>query len=341
MTGEKILDISWKTILKIGLAILSIYIIYSVKDILVWLIFAVIISLLFNPAIDFLQRRRIPRVLATLAVYFVIFGFFSVLIISIIPIFSAEIKQFANSFSDYYQKVSPFLQQLGIPVFNNAQAAIQSLQGTLDSMSESVFDVLVTVFGGIFSTLFVITTAIFLSLEEKAVEKTLVLIFPKKYEAQVLNIWERSQRKVSGWFGARIIGCLFVGIVSYVIFLMFNVRYPGIMALFAGVLSFVPYVGPVIAGILISLLVFPVDILKGIFVLAAFIIIQEIEGKIISPILMKRFMNLSPVLVLISLVVGARLWGFLGALLVVPLAGIVFDFTKEFLQKRRERESSA
>jgi len=69
MDEEKILDISWGTILKIAITFLGFYILYLIKDILIWTMFALIISVLFEPAISFLQKRKIPRVLATIFIY--------------------------------------------------------------------------------------------------------------------------------------------------------------------------------------------------------------------------------------------------------------------------------
>jgi len=203
-------------------------------------------------------------------------------------------------------------------------------------MADNIFSVLFSIFGGVFSALFVIVTAIFLSLEEKGVERTLMLLFPKKYEVQVLNVWARCQKKVAGWFGARLLACLFIGLASYITFLLFNVEYPFTLALFAGVFNFIPYVGPLLTGIVIFLIVFPTEMFKAVFVLIAFGLIQQIEGSILSPILMKKFVGLPPALVLVSLVVGANLWGLLGAILAIPLFGILFEFFKEFLEKRRD-----
>jgi predicted PurR-regulated permease PerM len=204
-------------------------------------------------------------------------------------------------------------------------------------MSGSIFSVLFAIFGGVFSTLFVVTAAIFISLEEKSVEKALVLIFPQKYESYVLVLWARCQKKVAGWFGARLIGCLFVGVVSAIVFLLFNVKYPFTLGFFAAVFNFIPYVGPFLTGLLLFLLVFPVGMMKAIFVLVAFVLIQQVENHILSPLLMKRFVDLPPVLVLVSMVVGAKIWGFLGAILIIPIAGILFEFLREFLQKRKEK----
>ena len=339
MNNEKILDISWQTLLKIGLAILAFYLLYAIRDILLWVVFALVISVLFNPAINFLHRRRIPRVLSVICVYLIVFGLMSLFTYLVVPLFAREIQQFLRAFPDYFERLSPILQQLGVQTFENVEGLIESFGGTLEAMAANIFNALFAFFGGVFSTLFIVTTAFFLSLEGKIMEKVLIMLFPKKYEAAALHIWERSQKKVIGWFGARLLASLFVGVASYITFFVFDIRYPFTLALLAAVFNFIPYIGPLVMGVLLFVLVFPIDILKALFVLIAFTLIQQIDGSILSPILMKRITGLPPVLVLIALVVGAKLWGVLGALLVVPLAGIIFEFLKEFLYKRKEREA--
>lgn len=340
MSGEKILDISWGTIVKIGLAIVFFYLIYAVRDVLIWFVFALVISVLFNPAIDFLQKRKIPRVAGAAFVYVAVFGVLGLVIYLMVPIFTSEIVDFSLSFSDYFERVSPLLEKLGFKPFDSIDDFFGSFGKTLEAMAANVFNALFAVFGGVFSGLFVIATAFFLSLEERVAERALTFLFPKKYESTVLYIWQRCQKKVAGWFGARLIACLFVGIASYIVFLLFGVKYPFTLALFAGVFNFVPYIGPLVTGIFLVLLVAPLNhnILKTIFVLITFVIIQQIEGSILSPLLLKKIVGLPPALVIVSLVVGGKLWGILGAALIVPLAGILFEFLKEFLEKRKMRE---
>ena len=338
MNNEKILDISWRTIAKISIAVAVFYILYSVRNILIWFIFALTISVLFNPAINFLQKRRIPRGLAVISIYVGVFSFLSILLFLVIPIFVAEIQSFLNFFPEYFEKIAPPLQGLGFQAFANLESFLIALGKTLEGMADNIFAALFSIFGGVFTTLFVIVTAIFLSLEEKGAERTLVLLFPKKYEAQIMGIWARCQKKVSGWFGARLLACLFVGLASYLAFLLFNVKYPFTLALFSGVFNFIPYVGPLLTAVILFLIVFPVEMFKAIFVLISFGLIQQIENSVLSPILMKKFVGLPPALVLLSLVVGASLWGVLGAVLSIPLFGILFEFFKEFLQRRRDKK---
>ena len=336
MDGEKILDFSWGTIFKIGIAFFGFYVLYLIRNILVWFVFALIISLLFNPVIDFLQRKRIPRVVATLFIFIFVFGTIGLLIYLVAPIFISEIQQFTRLFPQYFEKFSPPLKELGLEAFENFEIFTENFQEWLKGASASIFAALSSLFGGIFSTITIFMLAIFLSLEEKGMERTIKIISTEKKEQYVLNLWKTCQTKVSGWFGARILACLFVGVMSYIALWLLKINYPFVLALFAGVTNIVPVIGPIIAGLIIALIASLDSWLKAALVLIIFIIIQQIEGNILTPILTRRFIGLPPVLVLISLLVGGKLWGVLGAILAIPLAGIAFEFTRDFLKKRKK-----
>ena len=339
MDGEKILDISWGTIFKISLTILIFYFVYLTRDILILFIFALIISVLFNPAIDFLTKKRIPRGLAILIVYLFVFGFLGILIYSIAPIFIYEIQQFTQLFPQYFEKVAPALKGLGLSVFENFESFTKATEGWLFRASSSIFNALGAIFGSIFSTITIFSIAIFLSLEEKGIEKTLSLLFPKKYEAQVLNIWDRCRNRVAGWFGTRILSCLFVGLVTFIACKILVIKYALSFGLMAGITNIVPVIGPIVAAAVIVMFTLLDSWGKALFILIIFILIQQIEGNIITPLLSKKFIGLPPALVLIALMIGGKFWGIMGAILAIPLFGILFEFTKEFLKKKRDEKA--
>lgn len=336
MNNEKILDISWGTILKIGIGILLFSFIYLLRDILIWFIFALIISVLFNPAIDFFQKRRIPRLPSVILVYITLFGTLGLAIYQIAPVFILEIQQFLEFFPQYFENIAPPLKTLGIEAFQSLESFNVALVKILENVSTNIFGALSTIFGGIFSTIFIFSIAIFLSLEEKGVERVIGVLTPKKYEAYILNLWKRCQEKVSGWFVARILCCLFVGLATYLALRLFDIKYATSLALFAGVTNIVVILGPIFAGVIIFILVALQSWLKAIFILITFFIIQQIDANILTPILTKKFVGLPPVLVLISVIIGAKLGGILGAILAIPLAGILFEFSRDFLKKRKE-----
>ena len=183
--------------------------------------------------------------------------------------------------------------------------------------------------------------AFFISLEDRGVEKFLALLTPQKYEDFTVRLFERAQYKVSRWFGARILSCILVGVASFITFYVLDVKYAFILALISGVLNFVPYIGPTIT-LLLSVLFVGVSSswLVAAYVFIIILVIQEIENKALTPLLMKKFMDLPPVLVLISLLVGGSIFGFLGTIFAVPIFGIIFEFVKEFLENKKQESLS-
>ena len=300
MSEDRVLDISWGTIFKAAVTLLAFYIIYLIKDILIWVIFALIISILFDPVVDFLQRRRMPRTIAVIFVYVAIFGI------------------------------------LGLFIYWTAPVFTLALQEWLVRVSVSIFGAIISIFGGIISTLTIFSIAIFLSIEERGVERAIALLVPRKQEDYFLNLWQRCQFKTAAWFGTRILSSLFVGLVSYLALRLLNINYAFVLSLFAGVLEIVPVLGPLFAGIIITMLAALDSWFKAFLILIIFILIQQIEGNVLTPVLTQRLIGLPAVLVLISLLIGGKLLGVLGAILAIPLGGIIYEFLKDFLEKRKE-----
>ena len=339
MENKQTLDVSWETIIKIFTAGFVFYILFLARDIVVWFFFALVISLLVEPAINFLRKIKVPKVLAVILIYASIFGLFGLIIYLVAPIFIFEIEQLSQNIPDYFKKLNPIFQILGIDVANNFEDFTVPLVSLLQESSKSIIKSLFVFFGGIASTILIFAFAFYISLEDRGLEKFLSLLLPKKYEHYIISLFEKAQYKVSGWFGARVLTCLFVGATSFIVFFLLGIKYAFILALISGVLNFIPYIGPLITGILAVLFVGVSNSwLVALYVVIALYSIQAIENNIVSPLLMKKFLDLPPVLVLISLLVGGTIFGILGMIFVVPVFGIVYEFLKEFLEKKREKE---
>ncbi len=339
MENQQTLTISWSAIIKIFIAIFVFYILFLARGILVWFFFALVISLLLQPAINTLRWLKVPKIFAVILVYSSIFGVLGLLLYLTAPIFIYEMKQLSLHIPEYFEKLSPFLKELGIALGQNFDDFTATLIANLQQSSESIIKAVSVFFGGIASTAFIFTFAFFISLEEKGPERMIALLAPKKYEGYIVTIFERAQTKVSGWFGARLVACLLVGIASFVVFFLFGVKYAFILALLSGVLNFIPYVGPTITLVLSILFVGVSNSwLLAIYIFVALLVIQEIENKFLTPVLMKKFMDLPPALVLMALLVGHTVFGFLGMVFIVPVFGIAYEFLKEFLERRRLEE---
>jgi len=337
MEKEQVLDISWETIIKIFIAIFILYIIYLSREIALLFFFGLAISVLLEPAINFFRKIHIPKVIAIFIVYMSIFGVLGILVFLTAPIFVFELKQLSQSLPGYFEQLNPVLKQIGFDVSQSFNDFTDILTGSLIQSSKSVIKAIVIFFGGVSSAVLILTISFFLSLEEKGAEKFLILVTPKKYEETVTSLFERAQSRVAGWFGARILSCLFVGAASFIVFYIFGVKYAFLLALISGILNFVPYIGPLITSVLlvVFILVSTNSWVTLLYAFIAIILIQEIDNKLLTPLLMKKMIDLPPVLVLISLLVGAKMFGFLGTIFATPVFGIIYEFVKEILEKRR------
>ncbi|MBM3206143.1 MAG: AI-2E family transporter [Candidatus Staskawiczbacteria bacterium] len=336
MENRQTLDISWQTILKVFMTGFVLYLLFLARDILVWFFFALIISILLEPAVAFLVRLKVPKVIAVIAVYSAIFGAVGLMVYITAPVFVFELKQFSNNIPTYFQKANPVLNSLGLEVTRNFEEFTKNLITQLEESSGSIIRAITVFFGGVVSTSIIFVFAFYISLANKSTERFLTLLSPKKYEQTILNIFERSQIKVAGWFGARVLACLFVGIMSFIVFILFGVKYSFILALISGALTFIPFIGPLVTAILVLLFVgVSGSWFVAVYIVIALTIIQSIENNFVTPILMKKFLDLPPVLVLIAILIGGKIFGILGVIFVVPVFGIIYEFTKEFLEKRK------
>jgi predicted PurR-regulated permease PerM len=337
---QKILEVSWVTILRVITALAILYFLFLVKDLLVWFLFALIISVLFNPAINFFQRKHIPRTIAVIIVYLGIFLFLGVFLWRLAPILLFELKEFSLRLPQYFEEASPYLKGLKIAAFENFQNFSQTLENLLFRSSANIFTALGAFFGGVFGAVTIFAIAFFLSLEEKGVERSIFLIAPENYKKKALEVWQNTQKKITWWFGIRVLGVIFVGVSTAIICYVLNVRYAVFFGILAGISDFIVTFGPLITGAIIAIIIALSSIPKALLFVLLFTIIQQIEGHVLLPVLTKRFLRLPPALVLMAILIGAKLWGILGAILAIPLMGMLFEFIKGILVKKDHQQKA-
>ncbi len=336
MDNEQKLNVSWDFILKAIILVVLLYFLYTIQELIIWFIFALIISILFNFAIDFLEKLRIPRVVATLFVYISLLGLVAAFLYFTVPSFITQLKDFASNIPYYFKSISPVLEKLGITAFEKASSGISFLEENIGKAGQGIFNALVVVFGGLKAAVFIIFLSFFLSLESKFLERFLAKFSPKRYKARLFNFLPKAKKKISGWFVSRVAGMVFVGLLSFLLFQVAGLKYALILSLIFAVSDFIPILGPIVSTVLIFIIIAIDSFPQAIFILIGLFIIQQLEGNFLFPIIFNKIIGIPPYLVLISLVVGAELWGIFGAILAVPLAGIIFEFVKD-LQKFKQR----
>jgi predicted PurR-regulated permease PerM len=332
------IDITWRAIFKVIAAIILFWVIYLLREVIVWAVLALIISALFNPLVEAIEKRKIKRIPAVIIVYLSFILIIGLILFIVIPPLVIETQYFSSSFSQYFNKIPSFLSQIGLDSFEGIYSLNSNLNQSLVKLSSNVFGIFSSLFGSIFAGLTVFVLAIFMSIEEKEIIKGIKLVSPKGFEEQVLARWERSQHHVVAWFGSRVLACLCVAIMTFLLCVFLKIKFALALAILAGVLNIVPMVGPIVSGVIVAAFALFDSVPKFIIAAIFLIIIQQIESNILMPIFAKKLSGLPSVLVLISILIGGVMGGIIGAILAIPLAGIIFEGLRDYFIHRKSKD---
>lgn len=325
------IDISWKAILKVALAIVIFYSIYLLSRIIGWIVLGLVISILINPLIDGL---KINRTLSSVIVYASLLLICGLCFYLIIPPLVAEMQSFGDVFVEYSKNLPNILSSLGLDSIKSFSSLGAGFNESLIKISSNIFNIFTAFFGSIFAGITVLTLAMFFSIEKLDIIKGIKYIAPKKVEDVIISKWARVQNHVVYWFGSRVISCIFIGITTFLLCLFLNIKFALLWGILAGVLNIIPMLGPVISGAALIAFVLFDSLPIAIIVTIALVIFQQIESNILMPILSKKMNGLPTSLVLISILIGSVLWGLIGAILAIPVAGIIFEGIKDYFKDK-------
>jgi len=334
--NEQAIDFSWRAIFKVALAVAIVYLLYLIRDVFVLIIFSLVLSLLFNPAIDFLQKLKFSRLGATFLVYFFIIVLLGLIIYWVLPSFINEIQELSRPFPVYFGKVAPFLSGLGFDIFQSIDTFVAAIQKWLVGALSNIASSLASLLGSLISAISVFTLAFFFSLEKQTVDKFIRLVTPKKHEEYILQLLNKSQVKISGWVAIRAAGMFMIGFLTFLSCRLCGINYPVLLGFIAGVLDIIPFVGPIAAGFLLALLALIDSWQKALLIVIIYTIIQQLESNIIIPLLTRKFMDLPAIVVLVSIFIGERLWGLAGVILAIPLFGVLYDIANSYLEQHKD-----
>ncbi len=334
-SSRKIIEISPKTIFwVIGIGILAV-LVYTVRDIILVLISAIIIASALDPILDYAQSKRVPRFLSLIVIYILFFILFAALIYILLPLLLDQLRDFSQNYPAYFGKIE---EAVGVVTFIPALSG--NIHELLSQLTEQIpnFTSLVSyassIFGGLVSFIVVLVVSFYLSLSRTALDDFLKSVLPPRFEVYIHGVWSRAQKKMGRWLQAQVLLSLIMALVVGIGLWILGVKYAFLIALIAGTLEIVPYVGPIVAGSVATLLALSQSAILGLWVLIFFIVAHQLESNILVPLLIKKLVGLNPVAVILAMLVGAKLGGILGILLAVPIAAAIDEFFDDLAKRR-------
>jgi len=338
LTPEQYLETWTKILVRAAIVVVVFGFLYLIRDVIVLLFVAIIITASLAPAIFNLEKLKVPRTIAVLGVYLIIIGLFATVISLVVPIFSSQVREFSHDAPRYLNQTLFFVN--GVESYlhlGGSEADPDSLSGgqSIGTISSGIFSTTVGVFRAIFSVIVVFFLSLYMSFERRGIDKVLATITPAEYEERVLFFSKKIQDKIGQWMFGQLLLMVTAFSLYFIGLSILGIPYALTLALLGGILEMVPYAGPTMASIPAILLGFLVSPLLGAAVIFLFIGIQQVQNHIIAPQVMRHTVGLNPVAVVLSLLIGAKLAGIAGVLLAVPSAAAVSVFVDEFLGNSR------
>ena len=312
------------------------YFVYKITGVVLAFLLTILFSIILSAPVNYLHRRGLPRAWGMLAVIAAFAAALWLFGLAVVPAVKAQSSQLVAAF--------PELVDEALGLFNRVQGffglgARVSLDG--GSFSEVGRQLLtgnaVSTAAGVGLTLataaslgvVVLIATIYMVIRPEPWVEGFVSLFPAGWRQRTREVLFEMYHTVQRWFIGQLAAMTFIAVFWAISLSLIGVPFALLLGIFSGLVSFVPYLGATISVVLPLLLALISEPFTAVYVILAFVVIQQIEGNILQPILMSRAVDLHPALVVFAILTMGTLFGIVGVFLAVPLVAVLQVLVRE------------
>lgn len=303
-------EISHRTIVFTALFLMFVGFLYYIKDLILQVFVALLIMAILNPLVSKLSKYRIPRAASILVVYVVTLGVIIVSLASIVPHLIEQTTGFAL-------RLPAYVQNLGLERYVSPQVTDQFL-AQIGNVPGQVAGFILSILSNVIVILAVLTFAFYFLMERDRLNDLTAYVGERRAR-EIKELIDELEKKLGGWARGQLFLMVIVGVFSYFGLLILGIPFALPLAILAGLLEIVPYIGPILGAIPSVIIGFSITPLMGLAVIALAFLIQQLENYVFVPKVMQRSVGVVPVATLISLAIGFKLAGIAGILISVPV----------------------
>jgi predicted PurR-regulated permease PerM len=346
MTTERVVDFRPSTILRALLIVLAVAVtlevIWIARHVVAWIVIALFLALALNPLVNWIQGRTpLGRGTAIGAAYLILLIVIVAVGASFLPKLIDEVNGFVQALPNYVHELTHGRGRLGFlerkyhvvekvreQVKHGGAKKLLGFSGAALSVTKSIISIIA-------ATVTIVFLTFFMLLEGEAWMERIYSLFPDRSRERWRRVGHDIYRTVGGYVTGNILISLIAGASVTVVLLIMGVPYAVALGLLVAFLDLIPLAGATIAGVVVGIVAFVHSIPAGIVAVAFFIVYQQVENHFLQPVIYGRTVQLSPLAVIVSVLVGAELAGVLGALAAIPVAGALQVILRDQLAQRR------
>ena len=329
-----------------GVIVLAVaYALYLITEFILVVIASVVIASAIEPIVVWAKKRNIPRLPVVFSVYLVSALVFAGLFYFLLLPLVGEISSFIRTLTIYSNSVtnggvlSEMFRTQNLFGGFDTPILIRELSSRLNSLasflSQGIFSSVSSIFGGVLNFVLILVLSFYLVAQEDGISKFLKMITPIGHESYVIGLWRRSQHKIGLWMQGQLLSSALVMVLVYIALLLVGVPHALLLGVLAGVFELIPLFGATLAAIPTLFVAYTWGGMSITLIVAGiYIVIQQLEGNLIYPLVVKKIVGMPPMISIIALVIGGTLAGFLGVLISVPVAAVVIELVSDFEERK-------
>lgn len=320
-----------KLIISIIIAI-SIVMIYAfvepIRAVTNLLIISIVIAYTLKPLRNyFCEKLHISYKKSSLLIILLLLLSFVGLIYCIVPTMLNESGNFGvmlDSIEEYILSLAARFKLDRLPIFETIYIQIgEKINMILSNTSTHLVDNLIDMGENLVTLAIVPITTYYFLADSKLIYNKLLLVLPTDKRVIVKNINKNIDKILSRYILSQLLLCLIIGGLSFILLLILRVKFPLVLSIINAVANIIPYFGPIIGGVPIIFIALTGSVTKGIIAAIGVILIQQVEGNFLAPKITGDSTNMHPIIIIILLVLGDKIGGVIGMVLIVPIAVII------------------
>ena len=340
---HKILKISYILIIVIGVYAATLILkewevlsfVKTFINILAPFFIGLVIAWLFNPIVTWLQKKKIRRIFGSAIVYIVFLFLIFIIVYSLIPILTNQVNDLVSSIPSFIDDASKWINNVFDNLSANANINLDGFKNNIftsltefgrnmtDSLPTKVVSIITSLISGVGTFGLGLIIGFYMLLNFDNVSKTLISFLPKKIRNDASILFSRVNEALLHFVRGTFTVSFVIFITNYIGFLLIGIKAPLFFALFCGITNIIPYAGPYIGGIPVSIVALSQDTTMGILTIIYIACIQMLEGNFLQPVVMAKTMKLHPVTILLGLLIFGYLFGIVGMIIATPLIAVL------------------
>jgi len=343
---ERLVRFPVRTILTVLGTVIAVAVVLEViwisRHVITWILISLFLALAMNPAVEYFQRHGIRRRgLAAGVTFVLVLAAIAGIGALLVPTVVHQVSDLVGKVPDYIHDISRGKGRFGFletkyhlperirdAIHKGGATKVLGLSGAAITITKSVISI-------VLATITIAFLTFFMLLEGPRWMDRFYGLLPPESRPRWENVCQQIYRTVGGYVTGNLLISLIAGSSTTIVLTIMGVPFAIALGLVVAILDLIPLAGATIAAILIGVVAFIHSIVAGIVVVVFFIVYQQIENHFLQPVVYGRTVQLSPLVVLISILIGAELAGILGALGAIPVAGAIQVLIVDWLRHRR------